>query len=109
LEVQTRGPQHELARKASAADIRANAPGNPSWAAQVFSDRRTCGNPGRCGRSATERNGVGYAADDWLFPNTQPVPAASMVNFDTDEYAIANGGIVTLAGGQLCLNIWMVQ
>ena len=51
--------------------------------------------------------GANYAAKGWLtlYPNGQPVPATSTLNFDTREYAIANGAIVKLGtGGQVCVN-----
>ena len=37
--------------------------------------------------------GVGYSQYGWLtvYPNGQAVPSTSTVNFDTREYAIANG------------------
>jgi hypothetical protein len=50
---------------------------------------------------------VNYATNGWLtlYPNGQPVPATSSLNFDTDQYAVANGAIVRIGtGGQVCIN-----
>jgi hypothetical protein len=55
---------------------------------------------------------VDYVARGWLtvYPNGQSVPATSTVNFDTSEYAIANGSIVRLGtGGQVCVNVGTVN
>jgi hypothetical protein len=40
-----------------------------------------------------------------VYPNGQSVPATSTLNFDTSEYAIANGAIIGLNDGQLCVNV----
>ena len=51
---------------------------------------------------------VGYSTQGWLtvYPNGQSVPATSTVNFDTSEYAMANGTIIRLGvGGQVCVNV----
>jgi hypothetical protein len=38
------------------------------------------------------------------------VPATSTLNFDTTEYAMANGAIIGLGGGgQLCINVGTVS
>jgi hypothetical protein len=50
---------------------------------------------------------VSYTSNGWLtlYPNGQPVPATSTVNFDTREYAIANNAIIGIGtGGQVCVN-----
>jgi hypothetical protein len=54
---------------------------------------------------------VQYGAQGWLslYPAGQPVPATSTLNFDPDEYAIANGTVVGLTGGQLCVNVGTVN
>jgi hypothetical protein len=48
---------------------------------------------------------VGYVTPGWLtaYPSGLPLPATSSLNFDTSEYAMANGAIVGLGGGQLCV------
>ncbi|HEX8966616.1 MAG TPA: hypothetical protein VF937_01965, partial [Chloroflexota bacterium] len=51
---------------------------------------------------------VGYGTDGWLtaYPAGGAVPATSTVNFDTSEYALANGAIIQLgSGGQVCVNV----
>jgi outer membrane protein assembly factor BamB len=55
---------------------------------------------------------VGYVTNGWLtaYPGGEPVPATSSLNFDTTEYAMANGTIIGLAnGGQLCVNVGTVD
>jgi hypothetical protein len=54
---------------------------------------------------------VHYATQGWLtlYPNGQPVPATSTLNFDPREYAIANGTIVRIGlNGQVCVNVGTV-
>ena len=49
---------------------------------------------------------VGYADFGWgtLYPSGQVIPSTSTLNFDSHEYAIANGAIVKLGpGGQMCV------
>jgi hypothetical protein len=55
---------------------------------------------------------VGYATNGWLtaFPNGQPVPATSTLNFDRSEYAMANNTLMRLgSGGQVCVNVGTVN
>jgi hypothetical protein len=55
---------------------------------------------------------VGYATNGWLtvYPNGQAVPATSTLNFDTSEYAIANGIIIGLGNGdQVCVAVGTVD
>jgi hypothetical protein len=55
---------------------------------------------------------VGYSTQGWLtaYPAGQPVPATSTLNFDTSEYAMANGAIMRLgAGGQVCVNVGTID
>jgi hypothetical protein len=56
--------------------------------------------------------GVGYTNLGWLtlFPNGQPLPSTSTLNFDTHEYAIANGAIARIGtSGQVCVNVGIVS
>jgi pimeloyl-ACP methyl ester carboxylesterase len=56
--------------------------------------------------------GVGYTNPGWLtaYPAGQPVPATSTLNFDTAEYAMANGTIIRIGdGGQVCVNVGTVN
>jgi 6-phosphogluconate dehydrogenase (decarboxylating) len=51
---------------------------------------------------------VDYATPGWLtvFGAGQPVPTTSSLNFDTSEYAMANGSIMTIgSGGSVCVNV----
>ncbi|HEV7663285.1 MAG TPA: S8 family serine peptidase, partial [Chloroflexota bacterium] len=55
---------------------------------------------------------VGYGTQGWLsvYPNGQAVPGTSTVNFDTSEYAMANGTIMKLGiGGQVCVNVGTIN
>jgi thermitase len=55
---------------------------------------------------------VGYGTKGWLsaYPSGQPVPATSTLNFDTTEYAVANGSIMrTGTGGEVCVNVGTVN
>ena len=48
---------------------------------------------------------VGFSVNGWitLFPDGNPIPDTSNVNFDTDEFAVANLVMVPLgANGRLC-------
>jgi hypothetical protein len=54
---------------------------------------------------------VGYRARGWLsaYPAGESVPATSTVNFDTTEYAVANGAVVRVgSNGQVCVNVGTV-
>jgi hypothetical protein len=54
---------------------------------------------------------VGYGSRGWLsaYPGGQGVPATSTLNFDTTEYAMANGAVMAIgAGGQVCVNVGTV-
>ena len=56
--------------------------------------------------------GVGYTRPGWLtlYPGNQPLPSTSTVNFDTVEYAIANGAIMKLGNnGQACVAVGTVN
>jgi hypothetical protein len=55
---------------------------------------------------------VGYGTKGWLtaYPAGQPVPATSTLNFDTSEYAMANGTIVGIGnGGQACVSVGTIN
>jgi hypothetical protein len=54
---------------------------------------------------------VGYSGPGWLtvYPNGQPVPGTSTLNFDPAEYAVANGMSIRLGvGGQVCVQVGTV-
>ena len=53
-----------------------------------------------------------YGAIGWLtaYPNGQPVPATSTVNFTPSQWAMANNAIMRIgAGGQVCINVGTVN
>jgi hypothetical protein len=56
---------------------------------------------------------VGYATAGWLTlypPGQSPPPTTSTVNFDTSEYAMANGVVIGLGtGGQVCVAVGTVN
>jgi hypothetical protein len=55
---------------------------------------------------------VGYGAKGWLtvYPAGLPVPSTSTLNFDTGEYAMANGSLISLGrGGQVCTSVGTVN
>jgi thermitase len=55
---------------------------------------------------------VGYTTRGWLsvYPAGQPVPPTSTLNFDTAEYAMANGTIVRVGtAGQVCVSVGTVD
>jgi hypothetical protein len=55
---------------------------------------------------------VGYVTQGWLtgYPAGTIVPATSTLNFDTTEFAMANGAIVGLASGaQLCVGVGTIN
>jgi hypothetical protein len=50
---------------------------------------------------------VGYTSNGWLtlYPNGQPIAPTSTLNFDTHEYAIANGAVIRIGtSGKVCVN-----
>jgi hypothetical protein len=55
---------------------------------------------------------VGYGVPGWLtvYPNGQAMPATSTLNFDRNEYAIANGSVIRVgSGGQVCVAVGTVN
>jgi hypothetical protein len=93
---------------------------------QRLVDTRTSGGPILTGRSrcfnvagvaGIPANAVGvvlnaaavdYTTPGWLtlYPNGQPVPTTSSLNFDTTEYAMANSAIITIGqGGSVCVAV----
>jgi hypothetical protein len=105
--------------------------GMPMLASPVrLADTRTSGGPiatgtSRCfqlaGLSGIPANATavmlnvtaaGYATKGWLtaYPNGQRVPATSTLNFDTTEYAMANGAIIGVGtGGQVCVSVGTIN
>jgi hypothetical protein len=55
---------------------------------------------------------VGYGTPGWItiYPNGQPVPPTSTLNFDVSEYAMANGSIIALGtSGEVCVQVGTVN
>jgi alpha-tubulin suppressor-like RCC1 family protein/pimeloyl-ACP methyl ester carboxylesterase len=55
---------------------------------------------------------VGYGTRGWLtvYPNSQPVPSTSSLNFDPTEYAMANGTLMRIGNsGQVCVNVGTIN
>jgi hypothetical protein len=56
--------------------------------------------------------GVDYGTQGWLtaYPGGQGVPATSTLNFDTTEYAMANGAVIPIGpGGQVCVSVGTIN
>ncbi|HEX8969706.1 MAG TPA: hypothetical protein VF937_17615, partial [Chloroflexota bacterium] len=90
------------------ADTRGSGGPIASGASQCFQISGLAGIPSDAAAVMLNVTGVGYNTEGWLtlYPNGQPVPATSTVNFDKDQYAIANGAIVRLGtSGQVCVNV----
>ena len=54
---------------------------------------------------------VGYGTQGWVtaYPGGYPVPATSTLNFDTTEYAMANGAVIALGNGQVCVSVGTIN
>jgi hypothetical protein len=55
---------------------------------------------------------VGYGTRGWLTvypPGNGSVPATSTLNFDTSEYAMANGMILNFVDGEVCVSVGTVN
>jgi hypothetical protein len=55
---------------------------------------------------------VGDTAPGWLtlYPQGQPLPATSTLDFDPSAYAVANGAILPVgSGGQVCVEVGTVN
>jgi hypothetical protein len=69
------------------------------------------GVPGTATAVVLNVTAVGYGTRGWLsaYPAGQGVPATSSLNFDTKEYAMANGAVMAIGtGGQVCVNVGTV-
>jgi hypothetical protein len=97
-----------LASPQRVVDTRLGAGPIPSGSSACFPVAGQAGIPAAATGVAVNVTAVGYTANGWLttYPSGQVVPATSTLNFDTSEYAMGNGAIVTLGGdGKLCINI----
>ena len=55
---------------------------------------------------------TGYSTRGWLtlYPDGQPVPATSTLNFEPNSYAVANGVVARIgSGGQVCVTVGTVN
>jgi hypothetical protein len=78
-------------------------PGSP----RCFGIAGVSGIPANAAGVVLNLTSVGYASPGWLtlYPNGQPVPATSTLNFDPNEWAIANNSMIKLgASGQVCVD-----
>lgn len=90
------------------ADTRASGGAIGSGSSRCFNVGGQAGVPASANSAILNVTAVGYATPGWLttYPAGQMVPTTSSLNFDTSEYAMANGMIVRLGdGGQVCVNV----
>jgi hypothetical protein len=96
-----------LAQPVRIADTRSSGGPIPAGQSRCFTIAGVGNIPQQAAGAVLNITGVGYVDYGWLtlFPNGQAVPSTSTLNFDTREYAIANGTIVRIGtGGQVCVN-----
>jgi hypothetical protein len=96
-----------LASPQRVVDTRTSSGPIPTGTSHCFVVTNTMGIPADAAAIVVNVTAVGYGVQGWLtaYPNGQPVPATSTVNFDATEYAVANGAIVRVGtGGQVCVN-----
>jgi hypothetical protein len=68
--------------------------------------------PTNAGAVVLNITAIGYGTKGWLsvYLNSQSVPATSTVNFDTSEYALANGTVMRVGtDGKVCVNVGSVN
>jgi hypothetical protein len=83
-----------------------------SGTSRCFTVAGVAGIPADAGAVVLNVTAVGYGTNGWLtvYPNGQAVPATSTLNFDTSEYAMANGSMVRIGSdGQVCVNVGTVN
>jgi hypothetical protein len=89
-------------------DTRASGGAIGTGQSRCFTLAGVAGIPANATAVVLNLTAAGYTVPGWLtaYPAGQAVPATSTLNFDTSEYAIANGAIIPLGtGGQLCVNV----
>jgi hypothetical protein len=87
-------------------DTRSNGGPIPANASRCFAVAGQAGIPADAAGALLNVTAVGQSGRGWLtvFPNGQPVPSTSSLNYDNVEYAIANGVVARIgAGGQVCV------
>ena len=78
----------------------------------MLSDHRPCGHTFRAAAVVLNVAATGHTNNGWLsiYPNGEPIPATSILNFDQSEYAVANSAIVRLGDeGQVCVSAGMLN
>jgi len=93
-------------------DTRASGGAIASGQSRCFNVAGQAGIPADATAVVLNVTAVGYGAPGWLtaYPAGQAVPATSTLNFDTSEYAMANGAITALGdGGQVCIDVGTVN
>jgi hypothetical protein len=93
-------------------DTRTSGGAIATGTSRCFTVAGVAGIPSDAAAIVVNLTAVSYPVRGWLtaYPNGQSVPATSTLNFDTSEYAIANGSIVRVgSGGQVCVNVGTVN
>ena len=101
-----------LARPQRLVDTRASGGPIPTGGSRCFPLAGQAGIPPNAAGVIVNVTGVGYTRPGWLtlYPGNQPLPATSTLNFDTVEYAIANGAIIKLgSNGHACVGVGTVN
>jgi outer membrane protein assembly factor BamB len=97
-----------LASPQRVVDTRLNGGPIQTGSSRCFSLAGVAGVPSNATGLVLNLTAVGFTTHGWVtgYPAGTAVPTTSTLNFDTSEYAIANGAIVANgAGGQVCMNI----
>jgi murein DD-endopeptidase MepM/ murein hydrolase activator NlpD len=101
-----------LAAPVRLADTRNTGPAISTGSSRCFPVAGVGGIPSNASGAILNVTAVGYTTEGWLtlYPSGQAVPLASMLNFDRDEYAIANGTLARLgADGRVCVNVGTIN
>jgi hypothetical protein len=108
----TNGQLQLLTQPQRVADTRTLGGPVASGASRCFAVSGVAGIPADASAILLNVTAVQYATPGWLtvYPNGQPVPGTSTLNFDLTEYAVANSAIVRVGtGGQVCANVGTVN
>ena len=94
------------------ADTRLGGGSIPSGATRCFPAAGLAGIPASATSVMLTVTAVGDTTPGWLtvYPQGQPLPATSTLDFDPSAYAIANGAVLPLgSGGQVCVAVGTVN
>jgi hypothetical protein len=94
------------------ADTRSSGGLIQTGSSRCFSVAGVGGIPADAGVVVLNVTADGQTTNGWLtaYPNGQPVPPTSTLNFGTVQYAMANGVIMRVGtGGQVCVNVGTVN